>query len=237
LGLFNKDLKKEKAPPINQKEATPLQVVGLTFKLLYQRMNIWIYVNFWFVVFSLGVVTSPGARAALYHTIIATFRDPGGSRVKHLPAMKASFKKFFWKSLLSSLIKWGSLLLILFSLYFWLRQESLLLNLISGVSIYALLEWCLVTPYIFPIMVEHPASSVFSAYKNAFILTSRHPLQAIFFLLINLLILIIGVVLLGPILLILPAMRAMFTTHCYWYLSGTEIPGFVDINDYVKKHY
>lgn len=237
LRFFNKDIKEEKPPPIHQEEATPLQVVGLTFKLLYQRLNIWIYVNFWFIVFSLGIITSPGARAALYKTIIATLRDPGDSRIKHLPEVKASFIQYFWKSLLLFLIKWGSLSLIILSLYFWFVQESILLNLVSVVSVYALFEWCLVVPYVFPILVEKPDLSVFSAYKTAFILTSKHPLQAIFFCMINLLILIIGIVLLGPILLILPTLRAMFIIHCYWYLSDTEIPGFLAINDYVKKHY
>ncbi len=235
--LFGREHKKEQVPKINQKDATPLQVVGLVFKVLYQRLNIWIYVNFWFIVFSLGIVTSPAARTALYHVCIATLRDPGNSRTNHILEMKSSFKTYFWKSLLISLVKWVSFGLITFSLFFWLNQESFLIRLLSVLSFYALLQWCLVTPYVFPIVVEHPDLSVFSAYKDAFILTSKNPFQSIFLFIINALLLIIGVVLLGPILLILPTLRALVTIHSYWFLTGEEIPGFMDIDEYVNKHY
>ncbi|RQV95206.1 hypothetical protein EH221_06650 [bacterium] len=234
--FFNKDQNREDPPRrINQEDATPLQVVGLTFKILYQRLNTWIYINFWFIVFSLGIITSAGARAALVNTVIATLRDPGNSRTNHLVEMKTSFKRYFWKSTLIAIIKWGSFILIIFSLFFWINQDEIFLNLVAVLSVYALLEWCLITPYVLPIIVDNPECSVFFAFKEAFILTSKHPFQSIFFFLVNLIILMIGVVLLGPILLILPTMRTMLSVHCYWYLAGKEIPGFIEITDYVKK--
>ena len=235
--LFKKDQSRDNIRQINQKDATPFQVVGLTFNLLYQRLNIWIYINFLFILSSVGIMSAPAGKYALYHTIMATFKDPGNSRTNHFSEMKNSFKSHFWSALLLAFVKWSSLGLIVWSLLFWLNQESILFKLLSVISIYGLIEWGLITPYIMPILLEHPEISVFDAYKMSFILTSKNPVQALFFFIVNLFLLILGMILLGPVLLFLPTLRAMLFVHSYWYLSGEEIPGFIEIDKYVNTHY
>ena len=220
---------------IRQDEASSWDVVVLSFKLLIQRIQHWIQVNFWDVLFSAGLVTAPAAKAGMHHAVAAMLRDPGGSEVTALPPMKVGFKQYFWKSLFLSVIKWITFALIVVSIYFWVSQDSWGLRFVSVVSIYGLVLWWLSVGYLHPIMVENPTYKVSLILKEAVFLAFKKPFQSLLFAVVSSLLLIFGVALLGPVMLLIPVLRSILMMQGYWFVTGNEIPGFMEIYEYIQK--
>lgn len=225
-----------KKPRLDQSKASAFDVVWLSIKLLFTRIQFWIFPNFLEIVFSLGIVTGPAAKAAFYHTIAMGLRDPAGSSVKAFPEMKVGFKRFFWKSLLISIIKLVSLLIILISIYVWVRMDILALRFLSIFAFYALTLWWISVGYLYPVLVENPEQSVKNVIRESFLLGFKRPFQSLLFAFFNTLFLILGLGLLGPILLIIPALRGIIFMQGYWFLTGRKIPGFMEIHEYINQN-
>ncbi|HEY59148.1 MAG TPA: hypothetical protein G4N92_00445 [Anaerolineae bacterium] len=233
----NRAVKREKRR-LSQENATSWDVTVLSFRLVFQRIQFWIQPNIWFVLLSIPVLTSPGAKAAMTYTISKGLRDPGGSRVNPHKAMKKGFFTYVGRALLLSLIKWLAFLLIIISIYYWLSiGESTPLRFVSIVSFYGLVMWWLSIGYLYPIMLTYPAMPVHKIAKQAFLLAFGNPFDSLLFAVINTLLLAFGFILLGPILLIIPAFCSILSLHGYWFLTGEEIPGFMEISEYERKHY
>ena len=154
----------------SQSEANGWDVVFLSFRLLFARLDFWIRLNFWSVLFSLPIITLPGAKAALYESVAAGLRDPGGSDVIPLKNMQAGFKKFFWKSLILAFLNDAIFLLTIISAYFWLVENDGLLRFVSIASFYFLILWWISSGYSYPILVENPEKTIFWIVKKAFLL-------------------------------------------------------------------
>ena len=212
----------------NQKNHSVYDVLWLSGKQLFKRLPFWVRTNFWFVLLSIPIITSPGAKAALYVTINAGLRDPGESRVKIEKVFKQAFFQYFKQGLVVSLINFALLVLILFSLYFWVSQDQLALNLVSVIAIYFLVLWFLVQPFLYPVMVDHQNLPVFQVFKQSFLLAVKNPLVAFTFSLTNTFLTLIGIVLLGPVILVVPVFIGMISTQCYWILTDQTIPDWVD---------
>ncbi|MFH1446772.1 MAG: hypothetical protein ABIG43_05090 [Chloroflexota bacterium] len=224
-------------PRLKQAQASSWDVVVLAFKLLFSRVQFWIQPNFWTVIFSLGLVTAPGAKAALHHTTAAGLRDPAGSEVNALKEMKTGFKCYLWRALLLSIIKWFFFAVIALSIYFWVSQDTWALRAVSIISIYGLVLWWLSSGYIYPIFVDNPKQPVFQVLKQAMLLAFKKPFPSLLFAVVSTLLMILGIALLGPVMLIIPVLRAILMLQGYWFLTGREIPGFMEIFEYANKHY
>lgn len=232
------DLNKPQKPCLDQSQASAFDVVWLTFKVFLPRIQFWILLNLWNVIFSLGLVTAPAAKAALYHTVALGLRDPGDSEVNVFAEMKVGFKCFFWKALLISVIRWFVLIVIAFSIYFWVGREAWTLRVVSIISFYALLLWWMSSGYLYPVLVDNPNLAAWQVLKQGLLLAFKNPFLSLLFTVVDTLLLICGVVfLLGPITIIIPALRSILLLQGYWYLTGRVIPGFMDIHEYTNKYY
>jgi uncharacterized membrane protein YesL len=95
--------------------------------------------------------------------------------------------------------------------------------------------WWMCQPFLFPIMVENPSLSLPQLIRQAIILVSRQPLNAFLVSLTTTLITLLGLVLLGPILLLVPSLAALISIQAYWAMVGEEIPDFIDPVEYENR--
>jgi uncharacterized membrane protein YesL len=222
---------------VTQSTASAWDVVVLSFKLIYERIHFWIRPNILSVILSIPVITAPAAKAALYHTVASGLLDPGGSDVQVRQAMKTGFLRFFGKALLVSLIKLLSLAVILASIYFWITRPETALHFVSVLSFYGLVIWWFASAYVYPVMVTNPKSDVIEIIRKALQLGFHKPFESLLFALVNSLLLILGLALLGPVMLIVPAARSVLAIQGYWFLIDEEIPGFMSIDEYSRKKF
>lgn len=219
---------------ISQAEASAWDVVVLSFKLFLPRILFWIHTNLIMIFFSLGIVTMPASIAAMYHTIVAGLRDPGGSMVNSSSEMKIGFRTFFFKAFLLSLIKWAVYILIGFSIVFWSTRDTWTLRLLTIISLYFLVIWWISSGYFFPVLIEEKNINLIQVIKKSLYLGISKPFQSLLFAIVTTLLLIFGVILLGPVLLIIPVLITIIMTQGYWFITGNEIPGFMEIYEYIN---
>ncbi len=225
------------AEPEDKPEFNAWNVVVLSFKLLFQRIQFWIRPNFLSVLLSLPIVTGPGAKAALYQTVAAGLRDPAGSHVQVRQEMKSGFSAHFWRALGVVVIKLVALLFIAAAIYFWVAQDQLILRFVSILAFYGLLMWWLASGYLFPVMVTFPEASIITVIRRSLRLAFRKPFESLLFSVVSTLLHILGLALLGPVMFVIPALRAMIHLQGYWFVTGEEIPGFMPMHVYAQKHY
>lgn len=218
---------------ISQESASCWDIVWLSLKLLFSRLGFWIQPNFWFVLISIGFITIPGAKAALTQTTAAGLKDPGGSEVIVLKEFKIGFRKHFWRALLISIIKWLIFSIIIFSIIFWFKQDSILFKAVSIISLYALVLWWISVGYLLPVLIENPELNVLKIVKQSFVLGFQNPYKSFIFSLFSTTFLILGIALLGPILLVIPVLRSILMLHAYWLITKKQIPGLLDIHEYI----
>lgn len=212
-------------------------IVVLSLKLLFTRIQFWIRPNILSVLFSALLLTAPGSSGALYHTVSLGLYDPVGSSVKIWPEMKSGFFQYFGKALVLFLIKSISLIFILFGIFYWVSQSELILRFISILAFYGLVMWWLSEGYIYPIMVTEKDLGIGQIVKKAITIAFRYPFESLLFSVVSTLLLILGLVLLGPIMLIIPAARAILHLQGYWFVSKYLIPGLIPVEDFSKLKY
>lgn len=221
---------------ITQENASGWDVLLLSFRIAFKRLHFWIRPNIWYLLLSIPIITSPGAKAALMYTVSQGLRDPGESRVDPRPEMKVGFARFFKYSLGLSLIKLAGFVVIGISIYFWVSQEQLYFRIISILAFYGLVLWWLAMQYIYPVLIETARPSIIEVIKKSFSISLKNPFQTLLLAVVNLLLLLFGIILLGPVLLIIPALRAILSVHFYWFITGQVIPGFMEISEYLSKY-
>jgi len=212
-------------------------VVVLSFKLFFQQIQFWIRPNIWMVLLSIPVITAPGAKAALYRTVAAGLRDPVLTHTDPRQEIKAGFLGNIWRALGLELIKWLVAAVIGISAWFWVTQDSWLLRSVAVINLYGFVLWWLAIGYLYPIANEKPKSSLLQIGKAALWIAFRRPFESMLFAVVSTLLHLLGLVLLGPILLVVPALRSILHLQGYWYLTGQVIPGFMDLVEYTEKYY
>lgn len=220
---------------MTRKKLDAVGLVILSIQQLYRRLFFWIRVNLWMMLASLLVVTAPAAQAALYHTIRSGLLDPGESRVNIRQAFLEGFKYFFAPALLLALANLAALGIILVALFFWLGFPDPLLRWMSVIAFYFLAMWWLTQPFLFPTLVEHPRSSLGQVIRQAVRLAFFQPFFAFFFAFLNTLVNLVGLVLLGPVLLVIPAFTALLSIQAAWNITGVENPALFDIVEWNRK--
>ena len=211
---------------------TALDIIWLSCRQLFHRMSFWIRPNFWFVLLSIPLVTLPAGSAALYAAVAAGLRDPEESRTELAGLFKGAFFKQFRRSLVLGITNLLTFALILFSIYFWVSRPERTLNYVSIISFYFLAMWFLCQPYLLPILVEKPALTIPRIIQQALVLVIRHPLFSFSIAITNLAFAIIGTALLGPILLLIPALIGLNSMQAYWFLTGQPIPDWMNTATY-----
>jgi hypothetical protein len=233
--LFTSD--DEGKPRKTVEEIASWDVVVLSFKLLFQQIHFWIRPNIWTVLLSLPIITAPAANAALYQAVAAGLRDPALAQVNPRREVKEGFFSNLWRALTLSLMKWLVLVIILSATWFWLTQQTWLLRSVSILSLYGFVLWWLSIGYLYPVMIEDQTRSIFFVARKSFLLALRKPFDSLLFAVVSTLVNALGLILLGPILLVVPALRSILHLQGYWFLTGQVIPGFMDIVEYTEKFY
>ena len=237
MALLSKERKKSAIQnKITQENASAWDVVVLSFKVMFKQLQHWIKPNVWYLLLSIPIFTSPGAKAAMFSTVADELRDPEHSHVDSRQHIKEGFWLFLKPALGLSLLKWGSFLVIAFSIYFWISQDALYLRVIAILALYGLVLWGLTNAYLYPLLVEHPQWPFKEIIKTSFSIAAKHPFETLMLCIINLLLLIFGLILLGPVLCIIPVLRTILSTHFYWYFNGQTIPGFMDVYTYYQTN-
>ena len=221
---------------VTQSTATSWDVVVLSFKILYQRLLLWIRLNFQYLLFSIPLVTAPGATAALYFAVVRGLRDPAGNRIIGSEEMKEGFSRFKFRALGLFVIKWIIFFVIVFSIFFWIRQDSWWLRSFSVIGFYTLLLWMLSEIYLYPVMVDNPDLSIFQVLRNAVDLAFIKPFETLLLMVVSNLLLFFGLILLGPVMLVIPALQAILRMQIYWFITGKVIPGFMDLVQYTNEY-
>jgi uncharacterized membrane protein YesL len=209
-------------------------VIWLSCKQLFKRLPFWIRPNFWYILVSLPIITMPGAYTALNATVAAGLRDPGESRVVVRKTFKDAFFKHFGKSLALGFSNLFLFAVIAFSIYFWVGQSEHTLNFISIIAFYFLAMWSLCQPFLFPILISKEGYSILHIFKDALLIVIRHPLIAFAIALTNLFLNVTGIILMGPILLIVPAFISIISIQVYWLIERQPIPEWMEPEELQK---
>ncbi|MCJ7531518.1 MAG: hypothetical protein MUO64_10880 [Anaerolineales bacterium] len=210
-------------------------IITLSVKQSFQRMAFWILPNLWAVLLSIPIVTWPAAKAALYKTVVDGLRDPSGIRIKPRQVFRQAFFQHLSKSILLTFFNLLVLVTILITIYFWIGQGQRLLNYVAIIALYFFMMWWMCQPFLFPVLVENPSLSLPQLIRQVIILVSRQPLNAFLVTLTTTLITLLGLVLLGPILLLIPSLAALISIQAYWAMVGEEIPDFIDPVEYENR--
>jgi len=210
-------------------------IITLSFRQTFHRLAFWILPNLWAVLLSIPIITWPAAKSALYKTIADGLCDPFAIRIKTRQVFRQAFFFYLKKSLLLSLVNLLVFFIIIFAVFFWVTQEQPVLNFLAIISLYFLAVWWFCQPFLFPMMVELPSLSIIQLIRQTLGLISHYPLQAFITTFVTTLITILGLVLMGPALLLTPSLAALISIQTYWIMTGKDIPDFIDPVEYEDR--
>lgn len=210
-------------------------VILLSFRLFYHRILFWIRLNFRSFLIALPLVTAPGAAAALYAVAAECLKDPEGIRVDPYREMKQKFGRLVFRAFQLFIVKWGSLFVILVSMFFWGRREVWWLRSVYLIGLYALVMWLLAENYLYPLLAANPEASVFQVVKRSVLLVVSHPFESLILALVSDLLLFFGLILMGPVMLVVPVLQAVLRIQMVWFLTDELIPGFIDPVEYINQ--
>lgn len=213
---------------MNKTRLTILFLLILCFKQLFTRLAIWLKLNIWFILLCLLIVTIPAAKAALYHTVKEELRDPFEVHINAREEFRKAFFQLFGRSLVLSIINIIVLLLIIAAFIFWIGIEPRILRYLSIIILYFAVMWWLCQPFLFPVLVDNPKMPLQKVIKNVIRLALSQPFYALMVTFMITLTNLVGLIFLGPILLIVPAFNALLSTQAYWTMTGVEIPDLID---------
>lgn len=210
-------------------------LVSLSLKQLFLRLAVWLKLNLWFVLLCIPILTIPAAKAALYHAVKEELRDPFETYIKPREEFRKAFFGLFGRSFLLYLINLFVLVLIVAAFIFWMGIEPRILKYVTIIVIYFFVMWWVYQPFLFPVLVENPELALKDVIKIVMRLAFSQPFYALFVAFITTLLSLLGLVLLGPVLLVIPTLNALISTQAYWSMTGTEIPDLIDPVVYANR--
>jgi hypothetical protein len=170
--------------------------------------------NFWFILLCIPILTIPAAKAALYHTVKEELRDPLETYIKPREEFRKAFFSLFGRSFFLSLINLFVLATIVFAFIFWMGIEPRILKYVTILVIYFFVMWWVCQPFLFPALVENPELPLQEVIKIVLRLAISQPFYALFVTFMTTLFSILGIILLGPVLLVIPTLNR-FISQAY----------------------
>lgn len=166
-------------------------------KHLNYRGYIYIWANLMWVSLTLLIVTAPSAWAALS---ILAHRSYTRQQVT-LDDFWAGFKQYFWIATLNGLITLVIFVVNIANLISY-TPVDMLGNIISFFWWLALLLWSGIQLYLWVIYEELKEKSLWTAYRNAFVMVLRNPIFTLALLVATILVLLLSVAV-PPLLILL----------------------------------
>lgn len=195
-------------------------ILLVSFKLIFKNIHYLIRINIKFLISSLIIVSIPVANSIMIQNIHTLMRTEGVIKYKKEIEVEESFKKLIAKSYICSILQLIVLVVIFFSINFWLTQSKLELQIFSILAIYGLVLYLLISNYIFISLVLNKNININKNFKLTFWLIFKRPFESLLFTVVSLLLLIFGIILLGPILLLIPVSRSFIAYLSYLYLTN-----------------
>ncbi len=211
------------------------KVLGISLKTSFRRIVFFLRVCVWWLTFSLLIVTIPAALAGLYYAVREGLRDPFEMTVKPRDAFLRGVGLHARRSYILALINLAILVVIVFGFVFWFLQEEPLLRYVAVIAISFFLFWWLCQPFLLPVLVEQPELSPWGVARRAMQLVVLSPFYAFAIALANTVIMIFGVLLLGPSLLYVPSLLALISIQALWGMTCAEIPELSDPVQYAEQ--
>jgi uncharacterized membrane protein YesL len=210
-------------------------LISLCFKQLFNRLAVWLKLNLWFILLCIPILTIPAAKAALYHTVKEELRDPFETHLNPREEFRKAFFALLGRSFMLSLVNLLVLAIIIAAFIFWMGIEPRILKVVTILVIYFAVMWWVCQPFLFPVLVENPEIPLQEVIKKVIRLAFSQPFYALFVTFITTLLSLLGIILLGPVLLVIPTLNALITTQAYWSLTGAEIPDLIDPVVYANR--
>lgn len=214
---------------------TVWDIVFIVFQVFYQRIQFWGLFNLVYLLYSPLIITIPGAKAAMFRNLWEGLEETEALSTKDTKKMKTYLKEYFSKALLIFLIKLLLFLIITVSIWFWISREAIAMRFVSIISIYGLLLWSMMSLFLFPVMIENSTRDVKEIFTASFLLAFKNPFETLLFVLIDKMLLVIEFVLFGPLMFVFPALRAILSILCYWYLIEKEMPFVIISQSLLQK--
>ena len=124
---------------------------------------------------------------------------------------------------------------IIAAFYFWIGIEPVILRYLTILVIYFAVMWWICQPFLYPILVENPELPLQEICKRVIRLAISQPFYAFTITFLVTILNIIGIILLGPVLLVIPTLTAIVSTQAYWAMTGKEIPDLIDPIVYANR--
>jgi hypothetical protein len=146
-------------------------------------------------------------------------------------AFFSGVRRQLWRSLALMLVDGLVLAIMLFAVAFWLTRPLPMEHLLAGVAAPFLLFWWICQPFLFPILVEYPDASLGDIYHQVVFMAFMHPLYALSLMVVVSSLALIGLLLLGPALLVLGPFAALIAIQGSWVLMGAAISDLILARD------
>jgi uncharacterized membrane protein YesL len=102
---------------------------------------------------------------------------------------------------------------------------------VAAISLYFGIFWLVCQPFLFPVFVEYPELPPVAVLKQTMLLVVSRPLYTLLTAMLVAILNFFGLVLLGPVLLVLGALVALITIQALWLMQDQELPDLREDND------
>ena len=194
-----------------------LSVILSSLKDFYDELFLFVVVNLLCVLLSIPLVTLAPALAGVYYV---TNQLAHGRYRTEWRDFFVGFRRYFvksWQLLLADLFL---LLLIVSNIIFYTSMPNEIVRLVSILWWYLLAFWLGLQIYLFPLLMEQEDERLLLVFRNAIVLTLRHPFFTIAFLLVILLLLVISLVLTVPTVVLLISLIPFLSNRALLTLIG-----------------
>lgn len=199
-----------------------ISVLFLAFKVCYRHLGFLILLNLYFLLLSLPLITFPGAKTAMYNIVHDFLFDPLYKTTNPLREMANRLQIQFKRSLYVEVSKLITFLIIFVSIVFWVSRPEPWQRFVAIIAIYGLVFWQLVSTFIYPVMVNKQEASIYNSIRITGRLVLSKPFECFFYAFISFLLSLVGVLLMGPILVVFPVLIAILSTLGYHQLIGSD---------------
>ena len=165
----------------------------------YDELFLFVAINLLCVLLSIPLVTLAPALAGVHY--VANHLAHGRYTVTWRDFF-VGFRQYFaksWQVLLADLVL---LVGIIANIEFYAGMTNEILRSISIVWLYLIAYWLALQIYLFPLLIEQKDKRLLLIFRNAIVLTIKHPLFTIILLVVILLLLLISVALALPVVLL-----------------------------------
>ena len=192
-------------------------LVRSSFKDFYDDMFLFVVINLLCVLLAMPLVTLAPALAGVYYVAnqlahgryTLTWRD-----------FFVGFRQYFAKSWQVLLADLALLLALVANIEFYSGMANEILRSISIVWLYLTAYWLVLQIYLFPVLMEQNDKRLLLVFRNAIVLTVKHPVFTIILFVIILLLLLISVALAVPMVLLSISLVAFLGNRAVLVLIG-----------------